>query len=203
MPIMSDAKRSQVREHIELGAIRCFVQKGFHGTTTREIAKAAGISTGGLYGHYQGKEELFASVVERYRRLFAQPDNPLINYFETNRFPDDIPALGAAIEAVIEEHRDFWLLWYVDVLEFQGRHFAGSFLDAGPSHPALDARFDVLDKTDRLRMPASLAFYVVYMHLFNHLIVANLFSSRESTQMDAAVVQKTIEDIALHGILAE
>jgi hypothetical protein len=41
------------------------------------------------------------------------------------------------------------------------------------------------------------------MHLFNHLIVANLFSSRESTQMDAAVVQKTIEDIALHGILAE
>jgi AcrR family transcriptional regulator len=203
MPIMSDEKRNQVKEHIELGAIRCFVRKGFHGTTTREIAREAGVSTGGLYGHYQGKEELFASVIERYKRLFSEPDNPLLAYFESNNFPDDIPELGKAIEGVINQHRDFWLLWYVDVLEFQGRHFAGSFLDAGPSHPALDARFTELDGGGRLRMPASLAFYVVYMHLFNHLIVQILFSGRESSELDSSLVLSTIEDIALRGILAE
>jgi AcrR family transcriptional regulator len=158
---MSDDKRSQVREHIEISAIRCFVETSFHGTTTAERPRAAGTSMGGLCGHYQVKMELFASVVGRDRRLFAQPDNRRVHSFETDQFPDHIPAPGAVIEAVFGEHRESWLLWYVDVLACQGRHFSGTFLDAVPLHPALDARSDELDKIDRSRMAASLAFCVL------------------------------------------
>lgn len=177
------------------------MRKGFHGTTTREIAAEAGVSTGGLYAHYSSKEELFAAIVERYRVIFGQPSNPLQAYFAATNFPDDIPKLAEAIEAVIRTHRDFWLLWYVDVLEFGGTHFAHSFLQDVPAHPALRARLQALTDSGRLRVDAQTAFRTVYLHLFNHLIVEILFRGREPGVARRGEVQ-AIADISLHGILA-
>lgn len=201
MPTLTPERRAKARENIELAAIRCFVTKGFHGTTTREIATEAGVSTGALYAHYPGKDELFAAIIDRYRVVFAQADNPLILHFAKSRFPDDIPELAEAIEAVIRRHRDFWLLWYVDVLEFGGKHFADSFVQNVPEHPALHARFAELAETERLRVAPEAAFHTVYLHLFNHLIVEVLFRGRKPGVARRAEVQ-TIADISLRGILA-
>ncbi len=40
-------------------ATQAFAAKGFHGTTTRDIATLAGLSPAGVYVHYQSKEDLF------------------------------------------------------------------------------------------------------------------------------------------------
>jgi len=39
-------------------AVRAFAERGFHATTTRDIAAAAGMSPAALYVHHQSKEEL-------------------------------------------------------------------------------------------------------------------------------------------------
>ena len=39
-------------------AVAAFAEKGFHGTTTRDIAAAAGMSPAALYLHFRSKEEL-------------------------------------------------------------------------------------------------------------------------------------------------
>lgn len=39
-------------------AVRAFAERGFHGTTTRDIAAAAGMSPAALYVHHRSKEEL-------------------------------------------------------------------------------------------------------------------------------------------------
>lgn len=39
-------------------AVESFAAKGFHGTTTRDIASAAGMSPAALYVHHKSKEEL-------------------------------------------------------------------------------------------------------------------------------------------------
>jgi AcrR family transcriptional regulator len=39
-------------------AVASFASKGFHGTTTRDIASAAGMSPAALYVHHRSKEEL-------------------------------------------------------------------------------------------------------------------------------------------------
>ena len=41
---------------------RVFAEKGFHGTTTRELAIAAGVSEALLYKHFPNKEALFAAM---------------------------------------------------------------------------------------------------------------------------------------------
>src|ERR1700752_258413 len=41
---------------------RVFAEKGFHGTTTRELADAAGVSEALLFKHFPNKEALFSAM---------------------------------------------------------------------------------------------------------------------------------------------
>src|SRR5258706_9142762 len=41
---------------------RTFAAKGFHGTTTRELADAAGVSEALLFKHFPNKEALFSAM---------------------------------------------------------------------------------------------------------------------------------------------
>src|ERR1700730_6037175 len=42
---------------------RAFAEKGFHGTTTRELAEAAGVSDGLLFKHFPNKEAIYAAML--------------------------------------------------------------------------------------------------------------------------------------------
>src|SRR5262245_57452073 len=41
---------------------RVFAEKGFHGTTTRELADAAGVSEALLFRHFPNKEALYSAM---------------------------------------------------------------------------------------------------------------------------------------------
>lgn len=53
------------REHILDAAELVFAEKGFHEATLKEIAEQAEFSVGALYGFFEGKDDLFAKVIER------------------------------------------------------------------------------------------------------------------------------------------
>ncbi|ANB56327.1 bacterial regulatory s, tetR family protein [Anoxybacillus sp. B7M1] len=53
------------RNEMIKGAISLFKQKGFHRTTTREIAKASGFSIGTLYEYIRQKEDVLYLVCDR------------------------------------------------------------------------------------------------------------------------------------------
>jgi AcrR family transcriptional regulator len=50
------------REAIVRAVRRVFAEKGFHGTTTRELAEAAGVSEALLFKHFPNKEELYLAM---------------------------------------------------------------------------------------------------------------------------------------------
>ncbi len=54
----------QRRRQIIDGAVRLFVEKGFHRTTTREIARECGLSIGTMYEYIQSKEDVLYLVCE-------------------------------------------------------------------------------------------------------------------------------------------
>ena len=45
-------------------AARLFSQHGFGGTTTREIARAVGVSEATVFKHFDTKEQLYAAIIE-------------------------------------------------------------------------------------------------------------------------------------------
>jgi AcrR family transcriptional regulator len=53
-PSRAEATRARLLE----AAVAAFAEKGFHGTTTRDIAGAAGMSPAAMYVHHKSKEEL-------------------------------------------------------------------------------------------------------------------------------------------------
>lgn len=52
------------REQMIKAAAGLFKQKGFHGTTTREIARASGFSIGTLYEYIRTKEDILYFVID-------------------------------------------------------------------------------------------------------------------------------------------
>ncbi|QYJ03243.1 TetR/AcrR family transcriptional regulator [Nocardioides panacisoli] len=44
-------------------ALDCFVQQGYHGTSIRELAAAAGLSVAGLYHHHRRKQDLLVACL--------------------------------------------------------------------------------------------------------------------------------------------
>jgi AcrR family transcriptional regulator len=53
------------REQILKGAMRLFAQKGFRGTTTREIAQRLGISEALMFKYFPSKKVLYAAIIQK------------------------------------------------------------------------------------------------------------------------------------------
>lgn len=72
--LSSEERRSAIIKAVR----RVFAEKGFHGTTTRELARAAGVSEALLFKHFPNKEALFTAMllaccteqdIDRFERL--------------------------------------------------------------------------------------------------------------------------------------
>lgn len=46
------------------GALQCFTETGFHGSSVRDIARRAGLSVPGLYHYYPGKQAMLSALFE-------------------------------------------------------------------------------------------------------------------------------------------
>lgn len=57
-PARGDDTRTRLLE----AAVTAFADRGFHGTSTRDIAAAAGMSPAAVYVHYRSKEDLLAEI---------------------------------------------------------------------------------------------------------------------------------------------
>lgn len=84
-PRMSGEDR---RQQILDVAIRLFSQKGFRGTTTREIALTAGVNESIIFRHFATKQELYTAIIDRMACT------------------DELHALESEVEAAVQKRDD-------------------------------------------------------------------------------------------------
>ncbi len=68
-PVPSPSQPSRLsaeerRREIVRIAVRIFSQRGFRGTTTKEIAHAVGVSEAIIFRHFATKEELYRAIID-------------------------------------------------------------------------------------------------------------------------------------------
>ncbi len=98
------------RRQVVDAAVQLFVQKGFHKTTTREIAKAAGFSIGTLYEYVKSKEDVLYLVCQAIHHQMEQRLQARLHLVERGSV-----ALEAAIDVyfrVCDQMSDHILLIY-------------------------------------------------------------------------------------------
>lgn len=100
-PRMSGGDRR--RQLIEV-AIDLFSQRGFAGTTTREIAVAAGVTEAIIFRHFATKQELYAAILENTTTL--PTDETWLAQMQSHMDRDDDEGIFRLIaSSILETHR--------------------------------------------------------------------------------------------------
>jgi AcrR family transcriptional regulator len=120
MPKKSPESQQKTREAIIMAAFELFLEQGYSATSMRQIAQRTGMVVGGMYNHFQSKEEIYKAV------LIAH-----------HPFPLAFPALSSAQGDTVEEYlrdaarrliaalgteRQFLRLMFIEVVEFDNRN---------------------------------------------------------------------------------
>src|SRR5262245_43306209 len=69
--IIDKSKETTLLPKIMRAAIHLFLTKGIDGTTTKDIAKAAGVAEGALYRNFKGKDDLAWYVFSTHLNQFT------------------------------------------------------------------------------------------------------------------------------------
>ena len=70
MPRLTDATKAARRAQIIEAAVSCFLEKGYTNTSMSDIIKASGLSSGSIYSHFSGKEDILITAInERLDRI--------------------------------------------------------------------------------------------------------------------------------------
>lgn len=104
----------ETRERVLDAAAAVFAEQGFEGARVAQIARAAGLSVGAIYNHWQSKAELLAAVVERTSAdeltnlLAGEQDAGVLDIIATmGRLLDERPPVAPLLaEVILAARRD-------------------------------------------------------------------------------------------------
>lgn len=192
------------RAAIVKAAIHRFAKHGFRGTTTRELAAAAGVSEPVLYQHFATKRDLYTAIVDHLiaeaHERFDQRANQLEPLANDREF---LQWLGEGILAYHLEDPDRVRLLLFSALE--GHELADLWFEKATMDQirwverSLEKR--IAAGTIRIREPELVARAFIFMvgHFgLKHL----LFPGRCAPPPDARLVEKLV-DIFLNGIAVQ
>lgn len=57
--------RQETRELLLAAALELFAQKGYRGTSVRDVAGRAGVTTGAFYSNFQSKREFYIAIIDK------------------------------------------------------------------------------------------------------------------------------------------
>ena len=204
MPKLSQEALEAKRRRIEEAARELFIKRGFHATSMRDIARGADTSLGNLYNYYGTKEDILESIISKYQKVIDSRLRTIFDEVGEPFLPESLARFGHMVRELVSAHSDFWLLMYIDVLEFENRHFRKMFegLAANlrrrfaPYFRALKERGALYDGVD----PA-VGFTAAYMQFFNYFLVEKLFGGNRHLGLSDDRVIEHLTEIFCRGIL--
>ena len=199
-----EEKSERSRRAVLDAALHLFAHQGYRATAVRDVAERAGVSTGNLYHHFPDKESIFRALIEEYLELTETRRFPFTRAFhESERFPDNIEALGHAARASVKQFRDYLALFYVDVIEFGGTHiqqFYGSMAER--FRRFFEEQGSIEEVQARLRVSPVDAMLLTARVFFNYFSLEILFGVHEPFGKDSEAVVNEIADIIRNGVCA-
>ena len=122
----SDERRDQIL-HI---AMRLFSERGFRGTTTKEIAQAAGVSEAMVFRHFANKDELYHAIIDHKACNQTDIKTPLEKMIELAADKDDFKLFhGIALNALNKHAADPNFMRLLIYAALEGHELAQFFFE--------------------------------------------------------------------------
>lgn len=96
-------RSKETREKIIETGQKLFCELGYHATSSKKIAQAAGIATGTFYNHFKDKKAL---LLEIHKRHVEKVHGELARFFEQGSFNDsgDLSTMQRLVELIYRTH---------------------------------------------------------------------------------------------------
>ena len=204
MPKLSEKAVETRKGRIEDAAKQLFIRQGFHATSMRNIAAIAGTSLGNLYNYYPTKEAILGSIISKYQQVVDDRLRSMFDEIEDPLNPDDLKRFARLVKRMVNEHHEFWLLMYIDVLEFENQHFRKMFENLAQKLRHRFAKpFAELRRSGALHdgVDPAIGFTAAYMQFFNYFIVEKLFGGNLHLGISDEQAINSLTDIYSRGIL--
>lgn len=195
------------RQQIAQVAMRLFSERGFNGTTTKEIARAAGVSEAIIFRHFATKEELYAAILDHKAcagglATMCQEHEGMLAAIERG---DDRAFFEGFARAMLEHHEqdvEFMRLLLHSALE--AHDLFRMFWDRNVSEMSTFMRGYIRQRQEagalRQIEPTIIARAFIGM-IVNHSMVNNLFdTSRSLLDISNERAAREFTDIILRGI---
>jgi AcrR family transcriptional regulator len=189
------------RDSILAAAQDLFLAQGYAATTMRQIARAVGITPAAIYNHFPGKDEIFATLLQR-----AAPYEPLFALLQELRADTPEAMLRQAIRSVIgflAGHRDYIRLALIDSQERDGATLITLLPRVLPHAQELHRQLRAVDASQgRLRDIPFLAFVRALVSLMaGYLMTEGVVESTELLHSPDIDWAQALADVFMYGVL--
>jgi AcrR family transcriptional regulator len=179
-------------------AYALFLRQGYHGTSMRQIADAAGITMGGIYNHFPSKEAIWQAVLSDrhpYREIL-----PLLTATTGESAEAYVRDAATRLVAALGQRRDLLHLMFIELVEFDGAHIPSLYAAITPHLLQLADMFT--HKAGQVR-PIPLPILArSFAGLFFSYYITDIMMPPDVRALMGDDALDSFVDIYLHGILA-
>ncbi|HUF38966.1 MAG TPA: TetR/AcrR family transcriptional regulator [Anaerolineales bacterium] len=174
-----------------------FTRRGYHGTSMRAIAKDAGIALGGIYNHFQSKEDIFREVILAYHPYHEIL--PAIAAAEYDTLEGLFREAAALIDSALSERPELLNLMFIELVEFDSRHVPELLERILPQVQQTLARFDL--SGERLRpIPVPMVWRVFIGTILGYFLSKQALGPTIPPEFREHALDRFV-DVFLRGIL--
>ncbi len=188
------------RRRIVEAAVDLFSRRGFRGTTTREIAEAAGISEAMIFKHFATKQELYSAIIE----AKSMTEELVARAATAASAKDDAGVLRAVGLTMLEQtEKDPTLMRLLLFSALEGHELSDIFFESRVKrlHEFLSSYIGARVAEGQLRAVDALVSARGFIGMVVHyLLIHELFGVKRPLRSSPEAVIETFVSIFLRGI---
>lgn len=178
-------------------AYELFAEKGYRGSSMREIAEKSGIKAGSIYNHFKNKEELFEAVFIEKHPLFR-----ILSLLDEVEGETAEELLSNAIDCLNKEIGSdprLLNLFFVELVEMNGEHINEAIeTNFPPDSKFMKQIFAMKNEFREIREPVIIRTLIgsIFANLIFNWFIGNVKPKRWGSASE-------LTDVLLRGILKE
>lgn len=194
-------EKSNTVDKILESAIKLFAEKGFNGTTTKEIAEMAEVNESLIFRHFSTKRELYGAIIEK--KIEEEPGIELTIETHRDSKDDELVFTAIASRMINKCGKDPSFIRLLHFSALEGHELSDMFFETYVEYVNMllcdyietrigDGAFKKVHP-----LYASQAFIGM---VINHIIVQELFGEKKRNNTDQERIVETFVQIFLEGL---